>query len=436
MNNSVRTIITLIYRINADLFDDETSQDYDEDEEEETSSNLKRIIMIILITCVFAAAIIALILVLVLKAGTTEIDGIPRGYNGYTIVSNDDFQWKYEAILQKTESVEIPIDIDDDTNPEYKDLKLKVSMMNSQTYRMKINPIFLNTSKCDEFSIDHNNCTLTSKTMDESNVWEVPDSILGNVQDDYSTRLQLGGFETKDKQGSVKTSTFSTFDRNLVMSKYYIELGFLVDSNKIFGFGERTREFELTEGEYTSWADGRDTRYDSGKKGGNSYGDHPFVLMRLNNGKFAGIFFKNSNAKVLEYTQYTKKRSVLNFKAIGGILDFFMFSGETADEVLMQYHQVIGTPYFPPFWALGYHQSSWRYNKTKDLDEVISGYSDHQIPLESIWLDIEYMDRYRNFIVNKTRFENLRFTANSLHKKNQKLITIVDAGLSAADDYQ
>ena len=242
---------------------------------------------------------------------------------------------------------------------------------------------------------------------------------------------------TTNKKGNIKTNSFSTFNRNLVFTKYYIELGFLVDSNKIFGFGERTREFELEEGEYTSWADGRDNRYDSGKKGGNSYGDHPFVLVKLNNGKFAGIFFKNSNAKVLEYNKvYSGKKSILNFKAIGGVLDFFMFSGETADEVLRQYHKVIGSPYFPPFWALGYHQSSWRYNKTQDLDDVLSGYSDNKIPLESIWLDIEYMDRYRNFLVNKTRFKNLRFTANSLHKKNQKLITIIDAGLSAADDYQ
>ena len=191
------TLTLLFDRINADLFDDETSHDYGEDEDEDKPGNLKRIIMIILITCVFAAAIIALILVLVLKGSSIDDEGVPKGYNGYTVVDESDNKWNFEATLKKTENVKLPVNVDNSTNPEYQDLFLRVSMMNDQTYRIKINPISLNTTKCEELKMDINDCKLTSETMQYENVWEVPDDLLGNTKDDYSMRLSYGSFDHK-----------------------------------------------------------------------------------------------------------------------------------------------------------------------------------------------------------------------------------------------
>lgn len=248
-------------------------------------------------------------------------------------------------------------------------------------------------------------------------------------------RLQWGGFEYEDKLGGVKTTTFSTMNRNLVMSKYYVEMGFLVETTHVFGFGERQKSFELAPGEYTSWTDGRENRVEKGKRGGNSYGDHPFVLCKLKDNTFSGIFFKNSNAKVLNYTHVDENRSILDFKAVGGTLDFFFFIGETADDVIKSYLNVIGRPYFPPFWSLGFHQSARRYNQTSVINDVMNAYKLSDMPLESIWLDIEFMDRYRNFEINKTRFPNFASTASAIHKNGQKIIPIVDAGLAADLSY-
>ena len=55
--------------------------------------------------------------------------------------------------------------------------------------------------------------------------------------------------------------------------------------------------------------------------------------------------------------------------------------------------------------------------------------------LEALWLDIEYMNSYRNFEVNTTRFENIPNLAQALHQKKQKLVTIVDSGFEANKDY-
>jgi len=361
--------------------------------------------------------------VLVFKSSSSS--KIPKGYNGYTIESQPtDGKWYYEMLIRRTKNVTIPVPIDNVNNPEYPDLRYRVSMMNDKTFRIKINPINMPTA---ENGLNE---------IEDQVRWEVPDNLFGNTKDDFGMRLQWGGLKggkVNDSAG-IELNFISTKDRNLVFSEYYIEMGFSLKSKKIFGFGERQGTFELNPGNYSSWANGRDNHFDDGVIGNNSYGDHPFVLAMLNNKTFAGIFFKNSNAKVLEITRFGDQ-TVLNFRAIGGLLDFFTFTGETAEDVIRLYHQVIGTPTFPPFWALGFQQSSWQYSNITRIDEVLSGYDQSSMPLEGIWLDIEYMDGYKNFLVNNTRFPTLPTTAQALHEKGQKLIVIIDAGLAANDSY-
>lgn len=126
------------YRINDAENKSEIEHDFDETEGERKDSR-KRCIMIILLICVFAAAILALILVLVLKSEGDK--AIPKGYNGYTIVEETDNKWNYEALFKKTKVANIPVPVDTPTNPESKNLMFRVSMMNDQTFRIKVNPV-------------------------------------------------------------------------------------------------------------------------------------------------------------------------------------------------------------------------------------------------------------------------------------------------------
>ena len=52
---------------------------------------------------------------------------------------------------------------------------------------------------------------------------------------------------------------------------------------------------------------------------------------------------------------------------IGGIIDMFVFVGPSPHDVTVQYHEVIGKPVMPPYWALGFQQCRWGY---ENLDEL------------------------------------------------------------------
>lgn len=117
--------------------------------------------MLVLIGCLFIAAVIALILVLVLKSNDGSTD-VPEGYNGYTVVSAKNGMWYYEANVTLSKSYTPPVVVDNVTNPQYKDLFMRASMMNDKTFRIKINPKPLApTENADEFA----------------DRWEIPDSI-------------------------------------------------------------------------------------------------------------------------------------------------------------------------------------------------------------------------------------------------------------------
>lgn len=43
-------------------------------------------------------------------------------------------------------------------------------------------------------------------------------------------------------------------------------------------------------------------------------------------------------------------------------------------------------------FALAYHQCRWNYNDEQDVDQVSNKFDEHDIPMDTMWLDIEYTD--------------------------------------------
>jgi alpha-glucosidase len=149
-------------------------------------------------------------------------------------------------------------------------------------------------------------------------------------------------------------------------------------------------------------------------------------------GDFFGMFFKNSNAQSPVLKHNADGGSTLSYITTGGVIDIYFFVHGSARDIIQSYHNVIGKPTLPPFWALGWHQASWKYENQSMVEEVVTGYGNAGIPLDTVWLDIPYLDGFADFSVNATAFPSLaNFTTDVLHANHQHLVVILDAGLSA-----
>jgi alpha-glucosidase len=104
--------------------------------------------------------------------------------------------------------------------------------------------------------------------------------------------------------------------------------------------------------------------------------------------------------------------------------------------LLDRYSQLTGRPALPPRWALGYHQSRWGYKTEQDVRDVVDGYRSLGIPLSAVHLDIDYMDGYRVFTFDPTRFPRPAALATELSASGVRLVTIVDPGVKVDAGYE
>ena len=93
---------------------------------------------------------------------------------------------------------------------------------------------------------------------------------------------------------------------------------------------------------------------------------------------------------------YTKSDE-LKVKASDWNLDVYVITGTDVKDIVRQFRCLIGRSYIPPLWAFGYGQSRWGYESEDDVREVVKRYRDLDIPLDSVYLDIDYMERYKDF---------------------------------------
>jgi alpha-glucosidase (family GH31 glycosyl hydrolase) len=175
-----------------------------------------------------------------------------------------------------------------------------------------------------------------------------------------------------------------------------VQLGTVIDSSAYtFGLGESTRSaMKLSEGTYTLW------NRDAASAGFNSnlYGAHPFYL-QLIDGAAHGVFLLNSNGMDVNVAD-----DEIVFKVIGGVIDLYIFVGPTPADVIKQYQKVIGTPAMMPYWSLGFHNCKYGYTSIYEIEEVVANYAAAEIPLDTQWADIDYMEDYRDFTVDPTNF--------------------------------
>lgn len=200
----------------------------------------------------------------------------------------------------------------------------------------------------------------------------------------------------------------------------------LAPGERILGCGERTTGLDQRRRHIVFY--NVDPPQVHGPDTGSMYVSIPF-WMGQRDGRTYGIFLDSVRRADLDAGLAEPDR--MSFGAAGGELTYYVFAGPTPAVVLARYADLTGHAPLPPRWALGYAQSRWSYFPHGHLRSVASGFRERGIPCDTLYLDIDYMDGYRDFTWSPLRFPDPPGMLRELGEQGFKVVTIIDPGIKA-----
>lgn len=190
-----------------------------------------------------------------------------------------------------------------------------------------------------------------------------------------------------------------------------------------YGLGEKAARLDKRRGKFVMWTsdtpgyvEGTDPIYQS----------IPFYV-GLEAGVAYGLFYDNAWRSTFEFGHLTQESA--NYTADGGELNYYFFAGPSLKKIVSRYTELTGRMPLPPLWSLGHQQSRYSYYPDKLVEHIADQYRAHDLPLDVIHLDIHYMDGYRVFTWDKSRFPDPAALARRLGAQGIRLVTIIDPGV-------
>lgn len=197
-----------------------------------------------------------------------------------------------------------------------------------------------------------------------------------------------------------------------------------------YGLGDKTGFLNKRGYEYMNWnTDNPDPQTDSFRA---LYKSIPFLITLRKEAVF-GIFFDNTFRTYFDLGK--ESEDYYWFGSDQGNLDYYFIGGQTMKEVVKGYAGLTGCAPLPQLWTLGYHQSRWGYACEADVREIAEKLRHYALPCDAIHLDIDYMDRYRVFTVDQTRFPDLTQLSEDMAREGLHLVTIMDPGVKIEKGY-
>lgn len=201
------------------------------------------------------------------------------------------------------------------------------------------------------------------------------------------------------------------------------------EEDRFCGFGEKAGFLDKRGEKLTMW--NTDVYAPHNQETDPLYVSIPFYLT-LRGSKAFGLFFFNTHRTTFDLRGEREH----SFQAEGGQLDYFLFAGPTAKDVVSQYTALTGRAPMPPRWALGYHQSRYSYETEAEVRELVATFREKGIPLDVVHLDIHYMYGYRVFTFDEARFPKPERLIADLRAEGIRVVPIVDPGVKADPAYR
>lgn len=253
----------------------------------------------------------------------------------------------------------------------------------------------------------------------------IVDNAAFNTSYTFEMNINQPGFQILRKSDKTVIFDANKFN-NFIFSNQFLQISTKLPTKYIYGLGEHRTSLLLS----TEWTQLTMFNHDSIPSfNRNLYGSHPFYLALEESYNAHGVFLLNSNAMdvILQPTP------ALTFRPIGGVLDFYFFLGPTPADVVSQYTELVGMPFMPPYWSLGFHLCRFGYKSVNDTRNVMQRNIDAGIPLDTQWNDLDYMNNSNDFTYDTNKFKELPQFVADLHANGMHYIPLIDAGISGSE---
>lgn len=197
-----------------------------------------------------------------------------------------------------------------------------------------------------------------------------------------------------------------------------------------YGLGERVGFLDKTGRRWTNWTtdDWRHT-----PEADPLYQAHPFVILAAQD-HACGLFLDETWKTTFDLG--ATDAEIASITTEGPTLDIYLIPGPRLRDVVGHYTRLTGRPQMPPLWALGFHQCRYSYETEAEVREIVQQFKAHDIPLDVVWLDIDYMDDdYKVFTFSPERFPDPKQLTADLAAQGVRTVAIVDPGVKKESGY-
>ncbi len=200
------------------------------------------------------------------------------------------------------------------------------------------------------------------------------------------------------------------------------------ETDLVYGLGESVRGINKRGWIYESYCTDESHHHENTSA---LYAAHNFLIIK--GAQTFGIFIDYPGKVTFDigYTYMDQLQIIVEDKN----LDLYVIEAQSLREIVREFRELIGRSYIPPKWAFGYQQSRWGYKNETDIRKIAAEHRENHLPLDSIYLDIDYMERYKDFTIDKERFQDFSSLVKEMKEQHIHLVPIIDAGVKIEPGY-
>ena len=165
---------------------------------------------------------------------------------------------------------------------------------------------------------------------------------------------------------------------------------------------------------------------DEGKR---LYQSHPWVLGVNKDGTAFGVIADNT------WKQEIGLSDSIRFISEGPAFRLIIIQRGSPQEVVKALANLVGKMEMPPLWALGYQQCRYSYVPDTRIKGIADTLRMKKLPCDVIWMDIDYMDKFKVFTFDKVKIPDPKGVNDYLHSKGFHSVWMIDPGIKKEKGY-